>query len=252
MTSLGEYEQIKLEQEGPTAILTLHRPDKMNAFTGKMMYEMIERPDFVNALVSRYVDALTHELDQFEALGLLHCDPTNIRVGSGGYAYTSDLPEDAAASRPARCGDLWGCGNAQIFAEISPDMHWEFSLRHELRWIRRWGLAYYGCCEQLHDKVDLLKRIPNLRKVSCSPRCDIPKAREHGMDDYVLSVKPNPAVLATDDWSPDAARKQIRRILAETEGCAAEVILKDISTVRDDPRRLFDWNRVVMEEVAGG
>lgn len=215
----------------------------------EMMYEMIERPDFVSALVSRYVDALTHELDQFEALGLLHCDPTNIRVGSGGYAYSQDLPVDAAENRQAKCSDLWGCGNAQIFAEISPEMHWEFSLQHEMRWLERWGITYYGCCEQLHEKAEILKRIPNLRKVSCSPRCDIPKAREYGMDDYVLSVKPNPAVVATDGWTPEAARNQIRQILRDTAGTASEIILKDISTIRDDPQRLDDWNRVVMDEV---
>jgi hypothetical protein len=218
----------------------------------EMMYAMVERPEFVHALVSRYVDARLHELDQVEALGLLHCDPTNIRVGSGGYAFSSDLPVDAAAARQARCSDIWGCGNAQIFAEVSPEMHWAFSLQHEMRWLRRWGLTYYGCCEQLHEKVSVLRRIPNLRKVSCSPRCDIPKAREHGMDDYVLSVKPNPAVLATDGWTPEIARRQIRQLQRETEGCAAEFILKDISTVRDEPQRLSDWNRVVMEEVAGG
>lgn len=49
MTSLGEYEEIKLEQDGPIAILTLHRPDKMNAFTGKMMYEMIDAFDKTDA-----------------------------------------------------------------------------------------------------------------------------------------------------------------------------------------------------------
>ncbi len=49
MTSLGDYDEIKLEQEGPIAILTLHRPDKMNAFTGKMMYEMIDAFDKTDA-----------------------------------------------------------------------------------------------------------------------------------------------------------------------------------------------------------
>jgi len=49
MSSLGEYEEIKLEQEGPIAILTLHRPDKMNAFTGKMMQEMIDAFDKTDA-----------------------------------------------------------------------------------------------------------------------------------------------------------------------------------------------------------
>ena len=44
---------------------------------------------------------------------------------------------------------MWGCSNAQIFSEVSPKMHWEFALEHDLRWLRRWGLNYYGCCEPL-------------------------------------------------------------------------------------------------------
>ncbi|WP_018147682.1 crotonase/enoyl-CoA hydratase family protein [Henriciella marina] len=40
-TVIKEFEQIKLEKEDGIAILTLHRPEKMNAFTGKMMMEMI-------------------------------------------------------------------------------------------------------------------------------------------------------------------------------------------------------------------
>ena len=49
MSSLGDYETIKLEQEGAIAILTLHRPEKMNAFTGKMMMEMIDAFDQTDA-----------------------------------------------------------------------------------------------------------------------------------------------------------------------------------------------------------
>ncbi|MEL6662863.1 MAG: enoyl-CoA hydratase-related protein, partial [Pseudomonadota bacterium] len=46
---MKDYEQIKLEKDGPIAILTLHRPEKMNAFTGKMMYEMIDAFDLTDA-----------------------------------------------------------------------------------------------------------------------------------------------------------------------------------------------------------
>ena len=48
MAEIKSFEQIKLEKEGPIAILTLHRPEKMNAFTGKMMYEMIEAFDLTD------------------------------------------------------------------------------------------------------------------------------------------------------------------------------------------------------------
>ena len=49
MAEMKAFETIKLESDGPLAILTLHRPDNMNAFTGKMMYEMIEAFDLTDA-----------------------------------------------------------------------------------------------------------------------------------------------------------------------------------------------------------
>ena len=49
MTKAADFTQIKLEIEGPIAVLTLHRPDKMNAFTGKMMAELIEAFDITDA-----------------------------------------------------------------------------------------------------------------------------------------------------------------------------------------------------------
>ena len=58
---------------------------------------------------------------------------------------------------------------AQIFASVSPGMHWEFELEYAVEWYRRFGLNYYGCCEPLHDRLDYISRIPNLRKISMSP-----------------------------------------------------------------------------------
>lgn len=213
-----------------------------------IMVDMVERPEFVNAMVSRFVDAEMHVLDQMEELGLFSLGLGAVRVGSGGFAYTSDLPPADYTPGRVRPLDNWGCGNAQIFSEVSPEMHWEFSLKHEMRWLERWGLTYYGCCEQLHHKMDILRRIPNLRKISLSPWADIPTALENGAGEYVLSIKPSPAILAEDNWHPDRARADIRARLDEAEGCAVELILKDISTVRNKPQRLWEWSRIAMEE----
>jgi len=53
---------------------------------------------------------------------------------------------------------------AQIFSGVSPRMHQEFELDYAVRWYRRFGLVYYGCCEPLDDKLDLIKRIPACAK----------------------------------------------------------------------------------------
>ena len=49
MVQVGNFEQITLDIEDGIATLTLNRPEKMNAFTGRMMYEMIEAFDLTDA-----------------------------------------------------------------------------------------------------------------------------------------------------------------------------------------------------------
>ena len=56
------------------------------------MVDLVERPEMVEAAISRLVDAYLCELDQWEALDLLTRNDDNTRIGSGGYGYTSGLP----------------------------------------------------------------------------------------------------------------------------------------------------------------
>jgi hypothetical protein len=213
------------------------------------MMMMYENPDLVHAAVSRMVDAWMVELDQFVEQNLLSLDCDNTRIGSGGYGYTQDLPGSDFNPDAVKPHNMWGCSNAQIFSEVSPEFHWEFAVQHDIRWMERWGLNYYGCCEPLDGKADLLKRIPNLRKVSVSPWCKTKRAVEELGGRYVLSRKPNPAILAEDNWHPERARKEIRDFLDATEGrCQVELIMKDVSTVRYKPQRLWEWSRIAIEE----
>ncbi len=211
------------------------------------MMDLILRPQMVNAIMTRLVDAYLGMLDQWEAQELLTRNDDNTRIGSGAYGYTDELPGENFDPDHVRAHNLWGNATAQIFSDVSPQMHWEFALRHEMRWLERWGLTYYGCCEPLARKMDILRRIPNLRKISMSPWVDAAKGAEALGTDYVYSMKPNPAILAEDDWRPELARRQLREALEKTRGCHVEIIMKDISTVRYQPQRLWAWERMAME-----
>jgi hypothetical protein len=212
------------------------------------MLDLIERPDLVHAAVERMVDAWLVELDQLEQLNLLSLDCNNTRVGSGGYGYTRQLPGADFESKWVRPHNMWGCSNAQIFSAVSPQMHWDFALEHDLRWLERWGLVYYGCCEPLSNKIALLRRIPNLRKISASSWCNVHQCVEAVGCDYVLSRKPSPAVFA-GEWNPEQARADLVAFLepACRAGCPVELIMKDISTVRGHPERLWEWSRIATE-----
>lgn len=212
------------------------------------MMDLVMRPDMVHEAMRRTSAGYHAKLDQMESLGLLECNNGPYRIGSGGYGYTNQLPQSANIRQPVRAMDSWGCSAAQIFSEISPDMHREFVLQYELPWLARWGKTYYGCCEPLHRKIDMLREIPNLRKISCSPKADAGMfARQIGRE-YVLSLKPNPAILAENRWRPDQARKELRDNLEAARGCNVEIILKDVSTIRHKPERLWEWAAIAVEE----
>ena len=223
--------------------------DELVRWTGiqEVLLDLALRPDYVHALMEKLMDAYLHRLDQAETLGLLASNNTNIRVGSGAYGYTSELPATDTASSGQPTRDLWGFATAQIFGSVSPPMHDEFALQYELRWLKRFGLNYYGCCEPLHDKIEILRQVPNLRKISMSAWADLEAATAKMGDRYVYSLKVNPSWMAGDEWNPEAFRAELRANLTVLKGCAVEVDLKDISTVNYDPPRLWEWARIATE-----
>ena len=208
---------------------------------------MTERPEFVHKAMKRLMDAHLYRLDQYEELNALASNNGAHRIGSGGFGFTDELLQAGFNSAHVRAINIWGCSAAQILVAVSPEMHQEFALQHEKRWLKKFGLTYYGCCEPLHKKIHILESIPNLRKISISPWADREEAAANIGNKYVLSLKPNPAILAAENWNLDAARRELEEDLEKTKGCAVEVIMKDISTCRRQPHRLWEWAEMAMK-----
>ena len=213
------------------------------------LIDLVMRPELVHQAMERLVNAYLYRLQQWRNLNLLSLTDGNYCVGSGGLGYSDELPQADFDPAHVRTIDQWGHSTAQIFSGVSPEMHEEFALQYERRWLEQFGLTYFGCCEPLHNKIEILESIPNLRKISMSPWADVEKTVEKTDGKYVLSYKPNPAVLATGEWNLAQARKNLSEVLDKTRGCVVEVIMKDISTVRYKPQRLWEWSEMAMELV---
>jgi hypothetical protein len=215
-----------------------------------LILDLADRPEFMHRMVSRLTEAHLSLLDQLEAKGLLGSGQSTIHCTG---AYTDELPAPGFDPRRPRAKDLWTFGMAQIFSTVSPAMHDEFEIAYSARWYARFGLGYYGCCEPLDRKVDIIRKLPHVRKISMSPWVDVERGAERIGRDFVFSRKPSPAFLAGDTWQPDAVERDLRETLAACarHGCPAELILKDISTVRYQPQRLWEWADVAMRVVAG-
>jgi hypothetical protein len=212
------------------------------------LYALVDQPEFMHRLVGRMTDGYLGMLDQLEAQGLL-CGSQSLIHCTG--AYTDDLPARGYDPKRPRTGDLWMFGLAQMFSTVSPAMFKEFEVDYISRICARFGLVYYGCCDPLDGKMAEVRMIPNVRKVSMSPWTNQERGAAEIGSDFVFSRKPNPALFAGDSFIPELVRADLAttRDICARHGCPLELIQKDISTVRHDPRRLDEWGRIAMEVV---
>ena len=214
------------------------------------MIDLVLKPDLVHMAMEKITAIQIDLLGQIEALRLLSSNNEFIRVGSGAYGITDDLPYYAGSDPcPVSKTDIWASCTSQIFSEVSPEMHWQFALQYEKKWMEQFGLSYYGCCEPLHKKIDILRKVRNLRKISMSPWVDVEEGARQINGDYVFSYKPNPAVIATPELDEDVARDEIKTVLkaAKTHGCAIELIMKDITTLSNNADNLLKWAEIARD-----
>jgi hypothetical protein len=213
-----------------------------------VLLDLADRPEFMHEVISKLTDAHLSMLDDLEAQGLLGSGQATIHMAP---ACTDELPHPGFDPARPRARDQWSQGMAQIFTSVSPAMFKEFEIDYAVKWYARFGLVYYGCCDVLDNKIDVIRAIPNLRKISMSPWVNIERGAERIGRDYVFSRKPNPALLATDGWDPDAVERDLKATIdaCARHGSPLELILKDVSTVRGRPQRLWDWVDIAMRLV---
>ena len=211
-----------------------------------ILLDMIDRPGFLHKIIAKFTEEGENLLSQYETLGLLEvCNPTLHCTPS----YISGIPaEDYRKGKNYKLKDVWFRSMAQLFGSVSPDMHFEFDLQYSMPLMEKCAYTYYGCCEALDGKIDMLKKIPNLRKIGVSPWADVEKCAEQIGDDYVLSHKPNPAHVAVKT-DPDVIRAEISNVAeaALKYGCPCDITLKDISTVNYNPQNLIVWAETVSQ-----
>lgn len=213
-----------------------------------VLMALLDRPTFMHRLAGRLSEGYLHKLDQLEQLGVLGDSQSTIHCTG---AYSDELPAEGYDPDKPRAKDRWMFGLAQIFGSVSSAMYDEFEITHSKPICERFGLVYYGCCEPLHDKMGLVRKLSNVRKVSMSPWADQRRGAEEIAGDYVFSRKPNPALLASAQFDSEAIRNDLTatRDICAAHGCPLELIQKDISTVCYQPQRLFDWAKIAMEVV---
>ena len=211
--------------------------------------EMMDRPEFIHRIMERFTRSVLNGIREANELSV-HEDKTSVCHCS--YIYTDELLPDFGAGKGGHSENCWAFGLAQLFSSVSPAFFAEFELPYIQRMAEPFGMIYYGCCDRLDDRLEYVKQIPHVRKVSCSPWSNREAFAEKIGQTLIMSNKPSPALVAGDSLDEEEIRRDLRRTIAaaKARNVNLELILKDISTVRHQPERLTRWAQIAMEEVS--
>ena len=209
--------------------------------------DLLDRPELIHAIMERYTNAFIAHIEEINRLELY--DAANNYCHCS-YTFNDRIPDEERLTCKRTTYNGWIFSMAQLFTSVSPEINREFEVPYMSRIFEYFDSVYYGCCERLDDRLEIINTMPNIRKISCSPWSD----REHFASvlpkKYIMSNKPTPAYLAESSFDEDVVRRDIRRTIkaARDNGLGLEMLLKDISTVRNDPTRLWRWSEIAAEE----
>jgi hypothetical protein len=210
----------------------------------QLMLDMVDNPEWLHRLLAFMRDAILTAHDDAEVAGDWRLtDHVNQSM-----PYAQELADPGAHDRPVTRRALWGYMAAQELTLVSPAMHEEFMFQYQRPILEKFGLVSYGCCEDLTRKIGMLRQLPNLRRIAVTPFADVRKCAEQIGTDYVISWRPNPALMVCCGWDESRIRNVIREGLAACRGLHVDITLKDVQTVEHKPKRLMNWVRIVREE----
>lgn len=211
----------------------------------QIMWDAYDRSEWFHKLLSFMRDKIMSNMDETEA--------------AGDFSFVNHqnqaMPYHRGVTRPgggkAKQNELWGYMAAQEYTTFGPDLFKEFMFDYQKPILERFCMTAYGCCEDLTNKIDVIKKLKNLRRIGVSPFADLRKCAERIGGDYILSWRPNPSDMVSMGVDEEYVRKYIRAGIAvmKENGCKYDITLKDVETVSSDADAIPFWTRIVRDEI---
>ena len=214
------------------------------------MLDMLDNPEWLHSVVAFMSRGILKAQAEAETAGDWNLCAHNNQA----MTYAEELSDPAPGVNGIKRSQLWCFMAAQEFTAVSPAMHEEFLLRYQMPIMSQFGLVAYGCCEDLTNKISMLRSIPNLRRIAVAPFANVARCAEQIGTDYVLSYRPSPTDMVGYGFNIDRIRGILKRDLTACRGTHVDITLKDVETVEHDPERVRKWvalTRAIIDEIWG-
>ncbi len=203
----------------------------------RIMLDMYEFPDEYRKLLEFLRDGILANQQTAEDAG----DFSMSTSMNQSMPYCDELESPSANSGPRKRKELWGFFAAQEHTLISPQFHDEFLFEYQLPIMENFGLTHYGCCEDLTQKIDMLRTCGSLRSIAVTPTADVAKCAEQIGLDYALSYRPNPADMVCCGYDENKISRIVGGALESCKGQRVHINLKDVETMEGENDRMKRW-----------
>ena len=233
---LGDTMPVRMSGSPPLApnhSVYLEQLRGMEAMLGDLAF----RPDLVHGALARITEAVLGALRVAEEAGVLSRNDSSPMTCSDPVGELFD----------GRVGlrNMWCGANSQEFQMVSPKMQEEFLLNYQIPCLQQFGAVQYGCCEDLTQKIDIVRAIPNLRIFVCSYWTDIDKLISICGNDYTIMWRQLSAhVMLPDDLGSVKTNLEIGA--QKLKGLSYQIILREVETLAGHRDRLKEWTELAI------
>ena len=135
--------------------------DRLSEFMGieNIYIDLMERPEFIHQIMDRMTNSFLAGIHQANALGLMNTSDNTCHCS---VIYNDEQLPDFGAGKGSDTYHSWAMGLAQLFTAVPPEVTAEFEVSYISKLAEHFQMVYYGCCDRLDDRLDIIERIPNV------------------------------------------------------------------------------------------
>ena len=164
--------------------------------------------------------------------------------------YFDDIPDPTPNKHGCKLNSLAAFFAAQEYTGVSPKQHEEFLLQYQRPIMELYAHVTYGCCEDLTNKIDILRTIKNLHTIGVTPSSNVKKCAKQIGKDYIISWRPNPTDTVSTEFDEKKVRQLLHRDMGYLSDSYAHLMLKDVETVGGEPNRIKRFFDLARDEFA--